>query len=109
MEIENKFHLRSTDLIEVCEIDLTYFDLLKSDGDLIEVCCLQVYLRHWAYDLNVPILSVDYSLAPEYQFPYQLEEAFFAYCWAIKNCHLLGLWIFLSISSEVMHTRVSAV
>ena len=49
-----------------------------------------MYLRNWAKDLDVPILSVDYSLAPEYPFPRQLEEVFYAYCWAIKNAHLLG-------------------
>lgn len=52
----------------------------------------QVYLRHWAKDLNIPILSVDYSLAPEFPFPRQLEEIFFAYCWAIRNHTALGKW-----------------
>lgn len=48
------------------------------------------YLKNWSKDLNVPILSVDYSLAPEAPFPRALEECFYAYCWALKNCHLLG-------------------
>ncbi|XP_060721851.1 lipase, hormone-sensitive a [Tachysurus vachellii] len=48
------------------------------------------YLKSWSRDLNVPILSVDYSLAPEAPFPRALEECFYAYCWALKNCHLLG-------------------
>uniref|UniRef100_A0A8C9VIL1 Hormone-sensitive lipase n=1 Tax=Scleropages formosus TaxID=113540 RepID=A0A8C9VIL1_SCLFO len=48
------------------------------------------YLRSWSQDLAVPILSVDYSLAPEAPFPRALEECFYAYCWALKNCHLLG-------------------
>ncbi|KAL7826272.1 hypothetical protein AOLI_G00314810 [Acnodon oligacanthus] len=48
------------------------------------------YLKTWSRDLNVPILSVDYSLAPEAPFPRALEECFYAYCWALKNCHLLG-------------------
>ncbi|XP_066531136.1 lipase, hormone-sensitive a isoform X2 [Hoplias malabaricus] len=48
------------------------------------------YLKTWSKDLNVPILSVDYSLAPEAPFPRALEECFYAYCWALKNCHLLG-------------------
>jgi hormone-sensitive lipase len=38
----------------------------------------------------VPILSVDYSLAPEAPFPRALEDCFYAYCWAIKNHQLLG-------------------
>ncbi|XP_051520090.1 hormone-sensitive lipase-like isoform X3 [Myxocyprinus asiaticus] len=48
------------------------------------------YLKSWSKDLDVPILSVDYSLAPEAPFPRALEECFYAYCWALKNCHLLG-------------------
>ncbi|XP_055606263.1 hormone-sensitive lipase [Uranotaenia lowii] len=48
------------------------------------------YLREWAISLNVPILSIDYSLAPEAPFPRALEEVFYAYCWALKNCELLG-------------------
>ncbi|KAG7254543.1 hypothetical protein CRUP_015546, partial [Coryphaenoides rupestris] len=47
------------------------------------------YLKSWSQDLGVPILSVDYSLAPEAPFPRALEECFYAYCWAIKNHHLL--------------------
>ncbi|KAM6974360.1 lipase, hormone-sensitive a [Tautogolabrus adspersus] len=48
------------------------------------------YLRTWSKELNAPILSVDYSLSPEAPFPRALEECFYAYCWALKNCHLLG-------------------
>lgn len=48
------------------------------------------YLRSWSKELNVPILSVDYSLSPEAPFPRALEECFYAYCWALNNCHLLG-------------------
>ncbi|KAA0710187.1 Hormone-sensitive lipase [Triplophysa tibetana] len=48
------------------------------------------YLKSWSKDLNAPVLSVDYSLAPEAPFPRALEECFYAYCWALKNCHLLG-------------------
>ncbi|XP_037120479.1 lipase, hormone-sensitive a [Syngnathus acus] len=48
------------------------------------------YLRSWSKRLNVPVLSVDYSLSPEAPFPRALEECFYAYCWALKNCRLLG-------------------
>ncbi|XP_030003611.1 lipase, hormone-sensitive a isoform X2 [Sphaeramia orbicularis] len=48
------------------------------------------YLRSWSKELSVPVLSVDYSLSPEAPFPRALEECFYAYCWALKNCHLLG-------------------
>lgn len=50
----------------------------------------EVYLRDWANTLDVPILSIDYSLAPQAPFPRALEEVFYGYCWALKNCHLLG-------------------
>lgn len=49
-----------------------------------------VYLQEWADFLNVPIISIDYSLAPESPYPRALNEIFYAYCWAIKNCELLG-------------------
>ncbi|XP_008421156.1 lipase, hormone-sensitive a isoform X1 [Poecilia reticulata] len=48
------------------------------------------YLRSWSKELSVPVLSVDYSLSPEAPFPRALEECFYAYCWALKHCHLLG-------------------
>ncbi|XP_063735207.1 hormone-sensitive lipase isoform X2 [Eleginops maclovinus] len=48
------------------------------------------YLKSWSQDLGAPILSIDYSLAPEAPFPRALEECFYAYCWALKNHHLLG-------------------
>lgn len=51
---------------------------------------LQNYLHSWSKELNVPVLSVDYSLSPEAPFPRALEECFYAYCWALNNCHLLG-------------------
>ncbi|XP_055855094.1 hormone-sensitive lipase [Episyrphus balteatus] len=50
----------------------------------------ELYLRDWAVSLNTPILSVDYSLAPEAPFPRALEEVFYAYCWMVKNAASLG-------------------
>ncbi|XP_038065915.1 hormone-sensitive lipase-like [Patiria miniata] len=50
----------------------------------------EIYLRSWARDLGVPIVSIDYSLAPEQPFPRAFEECFFAYAWAIKNAEFLG-------------------
>ena len=49
-----------------------------------------VYLLEWAVNLNIPIISIDYSLAPEFPFPCAANEIFYAYCWALKNCDLLG-------------------
>lgn len=49
-----------------------------------------MYLREWAAKLDVPILSIDYSLAPDAPFPCAVEEVFYAYCWTLKNSNLLG-------------------
>lgn len=51
---------------------------------------LQIYLRHWAHDLDVPIISVDYSLAPEAPFPRALEEVLLTYAWILTNPEKLG-------------------
>ena len=50
----------------------------------------EIYLRRWAKDTGAVILSVDYTLAPEGQHPRMVNEAFYAYCWAIGNCTKLG-------------------
>ncbi|PRD37912.1 UNVERIFIED_CONTAM: Lipe [Trichonephila clavipes] len=50
----------------------------------------EIYLRHWAYDLNVPIISVDYSLSPEAPFPRAIEEVLLTYAWVLKNPDKLG-------------------
>lgn len=49
-----------------------------------------LYLRYWAKELDIPILSIDYSLAPEFPYPRQVEEIFLAYCWALNNSASLG-------------------
>ncbi|XP_061376846.1 hormone-sensitive lipase isoform X5 [Danaus plexippus] len=50
----------------------------------------ETYLREWAAKLNMPILSVDYSLAPQAPFPRALEEVYYAYCWLLNNFKLVG-------------------
>lgn len=50
----------------------------------------ELYLRDWAVSLDTPILSVDYSLAPEAPYPRAIEEVFYAYCWMLKNAEYLG-------------------
>ncbi|CAF1498644.1 unnamed protein product, partial [Didymodactylos carnosus] len=48
------------------------------------------YLKPWALELEVPIVAVDYSLAPEYPFPQAIEECYYAYAWILKNADKLG-------------------
>ncbi|CAF4618549.1 unnamed protein product [Rotaria sp. Silwood1] len=50
----------------------------------------EVYLKPWALGLEIPIVSIDYSLAPEYPFPRAIEECFYAYAWVLKNANKLG-------------------
>ncbi|KAL0878940.1 hypothetical protein ABMA27_003933 [Loxostege sticticalis] len=50
----------------------------------------ETYLREWAAKLNVPILSIDYSLAPQAPFPRALEEVFYAYCWMLNHFKEIG-------------------
>eukprot|EP01117_Protostelium_nocturnum_P014397 TRINITY_DN5475_c2_g2_i1.p1 TRINITY_DN5475_c2_g2~~TRINITY_DN5475_c2_g2_i1.p1 ORF type:complete len:871 (+),score=298.97 TRINITY_DN5475_c2_g2_i1:190-2802(+) len=49
-----------------------------------------LYLRQWARDTGVPIVSVNYRLAPDYPFPVALQECFYSYVWALENCTKLG-------------------
>jgi len=48
------------------------------------------YLHRWATQLNIPILSIDYSLAPEAPFPRAVEEILYCYVWMLNNFELLG-------------------
>ena len=71
---------------------------------------MQLYLRYWAKELDIPILSIDYSLAPEFPYPRQVEEIFLAYCWALNNSASLGNsdeeWIVLIKYFDVVDARV---
>lgn len=49
----------------------------------------ETYLRNWSMTLGVPILSIDYSLAPEAPYPRALEEVLYAYAWALKHASTL--------------------
>ncbi|MPC14828.1 Hormone-sensitive lipase [Portunus trituberculatus] len=50
----------------------------------------EVFLREWAASIGVPILSIDYSLAPEAPYPRPLEEVLTVYCWVLSNLKILG-------------------
>jgi hormone-sensitive lipase len=47
----------------------------------------EAYLKEIASKLDVPIISIDYSLVP---FPRALEEIFYTYCWTLQNANFLG-------------------
>ncbi|XP_042209461.1 hormone-sensitive lipase-like isoform X2 [Homarus americanus] len=63
----------------------------------------EVFLREWAVSVGVPILSIDYSLAPEAPYPRPLEEVLTVYCWVLNNMNLLG-----STGSKIIMTGDSA-
>ncbi|KAI6172753.1 hypothetical protein M3Y98_01008400 [Aphelenchoides besseyi] len=50
----------------------------------------EIYLRLWAKYLDCPIVSVDYSLAPQFLFPRPTEEVLHAYAWILKNPEKFG-------------------
>lgn len=51
----------------------------------------ETYLKSWAVELDVPIISIDYSLSPEAPYPRALEEMVYTYAWALKHANsLLG-------------------
>lgn len=47
----------------------------------------QNYTRAWANQLNVPVFSVEYRLAPQYKFPDGLDDVWQAYTWIVKYAH----------------------
>ncbi|RDD46012.1 Hormone-sensitive lipase [Trichoplax sp. H2] len=50
----------------------------------------EIYLRSWVRNLDVPVVSIDYTLSPEASFPYAIEECFYAYCWILQHISLMG-------------------
>eukprot|EP00117_Sycon_ciliatum_P027000 scpid42010/ scgid2162/ Hormone-sensitive lipase len=48
------------------------------------------YLSHWANQLNVPVVSVDYMTAPEHPYPRAVNDCFYAYAWVLRNATSLG-------------------
>lgn len=45
----------------------------------------QSYTRRWAKSLNIPVLSVDYSMPPEHRFPCAVEDALAVYKFIISK------------------------
>lgn len=45
----------------------------------------QNYTRRWASDLQVPVFSIDYRLAPKYPFPDPVNDCYQAYVWILTH------------------------
>jgi len=48
------------------------------------------YLHQWSKELDIPVLSIDYTLAPEASYPRAIQEVFYSYCWTLEHAKLLG-------------------
>ena len=59
---------------------------------------------------EAPILSVDYSLAPEAPYPRAVEEVLFAYVWSLNNLSALGTnakkIVFAGLLCDYIHSLV---
>lgn len=47
--------------------------------------------RHLCNESGAIVISVDYHLAPEFQFPVQIEDAMAAYLWVLSNHNVLNI------------------
>ena len=46
----------------------------------------QIFLRHWAKILNVPIFSIDYKKSPDCEYPVALDDCWQVYNWLLDHC-----------------------
>ena len=45
----------------------------------------EIYLRKWTEDLQVPVFTVDYRLAPKHPFPEPINDCYQAYYWILTQ------------------------
>lgn len=45
----------------------------------------EIYLRKWTKELQVPVFTVDYRLAPKYPFPEPINDCYQAYYWILTQ------------------------
>lgn len=45
----------------------------------------EIYTRRLSILTNIPIMSISYSLAPDYPYPVALNEVYLAYIWVLEN------------------------
>ena len=52
----------------------------------------EIFLRDWSNILQIPIISINYKLSPEYKYPYGLNDCYQAYRWIIDHCEkIIGI------------------
>ena len=42
-------------------------------------------MRKWANNLGIPIIGINYSLAPKYPYPEGLNDLYQAYMWILRH------------------------
>ena len=47
----------------------------------------QVYTSRWAAEMDAPVFSIEYRLAPKYPYPDGLDDVWQAYTWLVKYSH----------------------
>ena len=52
------------------------------------------FLREWANELKIPIIGINYGLAPKHKYPYGLNDCYQAYRWILNHSEdVLGIKI----------------
>lgn len=90
---ENEFGTSYTEYDKTEEIGQSKFLIIHAHGGGFIAGSSksnQIFLKPWCKRLKVPIVSIDYSLAPEFPHPRASHECFYVYAWCLINRHALG-------------------